>query len=97
MKYFYISKSNIHGFGLFAQQNLSSNLIIGLAFNKTNSSNIIDNDYRYTFIGRYINHSQFNNIDCFENKNGIWYFTIKEIIKDSEILMDYTKLPIFEL
>ncbi len=93
----YKSHSKIHGYGLFCRDTILINTIIGVAFYKINNKGEnFDEDYCYSYIGRWINHSNKNNVTYIMIDNNIYYKSICNILKDEEILMNYELLPIFE-
>jgi hypothetical protein len=91
----YKKQSNIHGHGIFTKKTILTNEIIGVAFYKINNTGIIDKDFKYSYIGRWVNHSINNNIDYIIKNNMIYYYAIRDISAGEEILMNYTLLPIF--
>jgi SET domain-containing protein len=93
---FYKKKSQIHGYGLFAKNIILENKIIGVAFYKTNNTKITDKDYKYTYIGRWVNHSINNNVNIKIQENQFYYYAIRNIYIDEEILMNYELVPFFE-
>ena len=78
---YYKDKSSIHGVGVFALKNINKGDIIGLGS--------IDNKYKTT-LGRFTNHSDFNNAMFYYLKNNdVVMVATKYISKNSEILINY--------
>ena len=79
--FYYKNKSNIHGHGVFALKNINKGDIIGVGS--------IDNKYKTT-LGRFTNHSDLNNAMFYYLKNNdVVMLAIKNISKDTEILINY--------
>ena len=79
--FYYKNKSNIHGYGVFALKNINKGDIIGVGS--------IDNKYKTT-LGRFTNHSDLNNAMFYYLKNNdVVMLAIKNISKDTEILINY--------
>ena len=76
---YYKKKSNIHGFGLFAINNIKKNKKIGVA---------AINDKRTT-LARYLNHSKNPNVEFIKTNKNIIAYSLKNILKDEELLVDY--------
>jgi SET domain-containing protein len=75
-------KSIIHGYGMFAKENIPKGNIIGMAS--------IDNTYK-TYLGRYTNHSSSPNIYfLYTRTNDIVVQAMKDIQKGEELFLDYT-------
>ena len=78
---YYKDKSSIHGVGVFALKNINKGDIIGLGS--------IDNKYKTT-LGRFTNHSDFNNAMFYYLKNNdVVMVATKYISKNLEILINY--------
>ena len=78
---YYKDKSSIHGVGVFALKNINKGDIIGLGS--------IDNKYKTT-LGRFTNHSDFNNAMFYYLKNNdVIMVATKDVNKNSEILINY--------
>ena len=82
--YLTIQKSNIHGLGLFATDNILKNRYLGL------SHIIVNNEIIRTGLGSFYNHS--NNPNCIKMKimNKYYLKSIKDISAGEEILVKYT-------
>tara|TARA_R100000234_G_C4955383_1_gene159274 strand:- start:463 stop:858 length:396 start_codon:yes stop_codon:yes gene_type:complete len=79
--FYYKKKSSIHGYGVFALNNIKKEDVIGVGS--------IDNKYK-TILGRFTNHSDFNNAMFYYLKNNdIVMIATKDISKDTEILINY--------
>ena len=79
--YYYKSKSQIHGFGVFALKNINKGDVIGIGS--------IDNKYKTT-LGRFTNHSDLSNAMFYYLKNNdVVMIANKDIKKNSEILINY--------
>tara|TARA_R100001377_G_C3151917_1_gene96596 strand:- start:385 stop:768 length:384 start_codon:yes stop_codon:yes gene_type:complete len=79
--FYYKNKSNTHGYGVFALKNINQGEVIGVGS--------IDNKYKTT-LGRFTNHSDLNNAMFYYLKNNdVVMFAIKNISKDTEILINY--------
>jgi len=74
-----ISKSPIHGKGVFANKDINKNEIIGVGYN---------NNTR-TLLGRYTNHSSLNNAKFFYKENKIILKAEQDILFNEEILVNY--------
>lgn len=84
----YKDKSNIHGFGLFTKKDLKKGQSIGILSIKLN------NKYKDTQNGRYINHSYTPNIHIIKSKLGnhdiIIGISNNNIPKNTELTCDYS-------
>lgn len=123
IKFSYITKSGIHGFGLFSKVDIHTNTILGkldgqvIQWDKydnieKNISNDILKYKNYFFMEwnaldtktllvrplrtkySYINHSYSPNLKI--EYNPIRIITLREIKKDEEFTLDYTKEPLKE-
>ena len=66
---FYISKSKIHGVGVFSRKELNKNTIIGIAMTNINPFNFIFIPDITQDLGKFINHSYKPNAYLYYNKN----------------------------
>jgi len=81
--FYFKSKSSIHGLGIFAKKYIIKNDVIGIALSSTNKK------YR-TYIGRFANHSNTNNIAFKELEPGkVFAVSTKDIKSGEEILVNY--------
>lgn len=91
MKY-YIDKSNIHGKGVFAKENISRNTQVGVL-----AKFYFLIPVKEGVLGKYINHS--NNENCrfqyIKNKNMYMLVSNKKIDKNEELTINYNKTPWF--
>tara|TARA_R100001594_G_scaffold70185_1_gene104509 strand:- start:847 stop:1242 length:396 start_codon:yes stop_codon:yes gene_type:complete len=79
--FYYKEKSTIHGYGVFALKDINEGDVIGVGS--------IDNKYKTT-LGRFTNHSDLNNAMFYYLKNNdVVMVAIKDISKDTEILINY--------
>ena len=79
--FYYKDKSSIHGLGVFALKNINKGEVIGIGS--------IDNKYKTT-LGRFTNHSDFNNaMFCYLKNNDVAMIAVKYISKNEEILINY--------
>jgi SET domain-containing protein len=76
---YYKKKSNTHGVGLFAINNIKKNKEIGIAS---------INDKR-TPLARYINHSKNPNVEFLKVNENIIGYSLKDIQKNKELLVNY--------
>lgn len=108
LKNTYISKSSIHGNGLFASMNLSQGVILGvldgqyitwglhkeydftLEWNAITKDLLLVRSYRTKY--SFINHSRTPNLIV--KYNPIRIETLKNILKDEELTLDYRKEPL---
>lgn len=108
LKYTYISKSNIHGRGLFANINIPKNEILGhldgqhitwdlhKEYNLSMEWNAIKKDLLlvrpYRTKYSFINHSRTPNLIV--KYNPIRIESLKEILENEELTLDYRKEPL---
>ena len=78
-----ISNSNIHGYGLHANRNITKDKIIFTG---------IKND-KISYLSRFINHSFEPNTYLQRNNNDYYVTASKNIIMNDEITIDYDKTP----
>lgn len=84
-----VQKSNVHGNGVFAAQNIKEGEDIGVSIPLVLDTESIKTYQRNTF-GLLINDSKNPNCIC-KKINGDWHFVaIRPIMKDEEILVEYT-------
>lgn len=93
MRKWKIDKSSIHGYGIFANQNLDLKDNLGLGFEKVKNTGKPDSDYRRTMLGMMINHSDQPNVELFNIKNKYYIITLKKITSGKELLIDYSSFP----
>lgn len=104
----YISKSNIHGYGLFASENIEDETVLGtldgqyvdwdlhleydftLEWNAITKNKLLVRPYRTKY--SFINHSRTPNLEI--KYNPIRIVSIKNIIKNDELTLDYRKEPL---
>lgn len=81
-----LRKSKIHGYGLFATQRIEAGQDLGI-------THIADtrfpDGYIRTALGSYANHSREPNIKGAKEGDTYHFITIREILKDEELLVDY--------
>lgn len=89
----YLGSSNIHGFGIFANQSIQPNEIIDTAIDDTNGTTKI------TYFGSKINHAwaPLNNTKLIhDEKNKVYVIVAKRFIPHgTEITLDYRGTPNF--
>jgi len=79
--HYYKDKSDIDGWGVFALKNISKGEVIGIGS--------IDNRYKTT-LGRFTNHSDYNNARFYHLKNGDVVMVAEvDVKKSTEILINY--------
>ena len=78
-KTYFLDESPIHGKGIFASYDISKGLVIGIGYFNNNR----------TILGRYINHSPFNNAKFYYKDQDIILLAEKDIVKGEEILVNY--------
>ena len=78
-KTYFLDESPIHGKGIFASYDISKGLVIGIGYFNNNR----------TILGRYINHSPFNNAKFYYKDQDVILLAEKDIIKGEEILVNY--------
>jgi len=82
-----LRKSKIHGYGLFATQKIEANRDLGI-------THIADprfpDGYIRTALGSYANHSRKPNLKGVIEGDTYHFITSREILKDEELLVDYT-------
>lgn len=88
MNNWYLSKSNIHGVGIFSSNSLLPNSFIDIA---------IDKNKKITFFGSKINHSWNPSTRLIYSPVTKTYdvYTIKNLDSGNEITLDYTFTPDF--
>ena len=91
MKNYYIDNSKIHGKGIFINRDLNEGSKIG----KVIDYHYLIFPYVTNFLGKWINHSNKPNCKIFyDNENKIYnLYTIQDLKKNSELLMDYNQTP----
>ena len=108
LKYTYISKSIIHGNGLFASENLPKDIVLGVLdgqyikwdlhkeYDFTLEWNAITKDTLlvrpYRTKYSFINHSRTPNLEIQYNPLSIK--TLRNILKNEELTLDYRKEPL---
>ena len=81
-----VSKSNIEGLGLFTDQHIPKNIVLGV---------IHIHDVRFenncirTPLGGFINHSEDPNLESFLEKDWKYIKTIREVISGEELTLKY--------
>lgn len=88
----YISKSNIHGNGLFTHQPIPQNQYFAIIGDNTKYNESNYNDVLNKF-GNHINHSKNANIVVKIKDDKVYMYSIKPIQAGEELVADYTKLP----
>ena len=78
-KTYFLDESPIHGKGIFASYDISKGLVIGIGYFNNNR----------TILGRYINHSPFNNAKFYYKDQDVILLAEKDIVKGEEILVNY--------
>ena len=78
-KTYFLDESPIHGKGIFASYDIRKGLVIGIGYFNNNR----------TILGRYINHSPFNNAKFYYKDQDVILLAEKDIIKGEEILVNY--------
>ena len=82
----YIKKSNIHGFGLFAKEDINK----GHEFGITHVYDIrFKDNYIRTPLGGFFNHSENPNCEAYIDREFIKLRSIQLIKKDTEITVKY--------
>jgi len=91
MKNYYIDNSKIHGKGVFINRDLYEGSKIG----KVIDYHYLIFPYVTNFLGKWINHSDKPNCKIFyDNEKKIYnLYTIQDLKRDSELLMDYNQTP----
>lgn len=88
---FYTKKSGISGFGNFAKVDLDSDINLGIGLEKIDDTGNSDKDYKRFDICTYTNHSDDPNL-FFKKVDDVYYFyTLRDIKKDEELTIDYSK------
>jgi SET domain-containing protein len=82
-----IKESGIHGFGLFAAEDISSGTVLGI-------SHVVDNrfedDHIRTPLGGFYNHSEEPNCGTYQLGDFVYLKAIKDIKTGEEIVCHYT-------
>ena len=91
MKIYYIDKSKIHGNGVFINENLLNGTKIG----KVIDYHFLVFPYVTNYLGKWINHSDKPNCKIVYDNEKKFYnlYTIKDLKKNTELLMDYHDTP----
>ena len=91
MKY-YIDKSNIHGKGVFAKENIPKNTHLGILVKFK-----FYLPFKQGLLGKYLNHSHIENcrFQYLKNKNIYMLVSNKTINKNEELTINYNKTPWF--
>lgn len=79
-------KSNIHGFGVFATNDIEKN-------QKGLAAKILDNGFYYTNLGKYLNHSKNPNVKIIIKNMKVIVVPLRKIKKGEEIICDYDTNP----
>ena len=84
-----IKKSDIEGLGVFATQQISSEMVLGITHIKNKRA---ENGYWRTPLGGFINHSDMPNCIKEENRftHNLFLKTIKDIKEGEELTLNYT-------
>lgn len=90
-KLFYTKKSDISGFGNFANVDLKSDINLGVGLEKIDDTGDPDNDYKRFDICTYTNHSDNPNLNFKKEGNIYYFYTLMNINKDEELTIDYSK------
>lgn len=91
--YFYIKSSRIHGKGVFARIQLPINTNLGPGFVKIRKTGDPDRDYARTKLGKFINHSDYPNLDIKNIRWKYYIITNRSINEDEELTLDYNTIP----
>lgn len=89
MNKYEIKESRIHGKGTFANQDLSINTDIGLAFGRVSNTGNDDKDIERTPLGAYTNHSNHPNCKIVKEGYSYHFVTINKVKKGKELTVDY--------
>ena len=83
-----VLKSDIHGNGVFASENVAPNTDLGVAISLVRETSAQKLFHRNTF-GLLVNESKKPNAKVVKSGNDWHFVSIKDINKDEEILLDY--------
>jgi SET domain-containing protein len=90
-KLFYTKESGISGFGNFANVDLKSGTKLGVGLEKIDDTGEPDIDYNRFDICTYTNHSDNPNLFFKKEDNNYYFYTLRDIKKDEELTIDYSK------
>ncbi len=88
----YTAPSDIHGFGLFSDEQIKENEKIGIIFNRISNTGIFANDFKENLFGRFTNHSKNPNTKIVLQQGHIILQAISMIDPSEEITADYNEL-----
>ncbi|MFW8602459.1 SET domain-containing protein-lysine N-methyltransferase [Desulfobacterota bacterium M19] len=91
---YYVSKSLIHGKGIFLSSITKKDVTIGIAFGHIRNTGSSDKDYASSELGKFVNHSDYPNLIAELKGSDIYYVTKKKIIAHNELTVNYINLPI---
>jgi SET domain-containing protein len=88
---FFTKNSNISGKGNFAKMFIKKGTNLGVGLIKINNTNNPDIDYLRKDICTYTNHSETPNIYFKKKGNKYYFYALKNIEKNEELIIDYHK------
>lgn len=84
-----IKNSKIAGNGIFTRYKIIKGINLGLSFLKIANTKNEDKNYLRTDLGKYVNHSDIPNIEIIKQGNKFYYYSLKNLKENEELLIDY--------
>jgi hypothetical protein len=88
-----VDESPVSGEGVFAEENVERNQIVGIAFKKAEESDDPDISYLRTLLGAKVNHSDKPNLYLRKYKQYYFYVAKRNIGRGEELFIDYSTFP----